>query len=71
MLKSLKFEIGGKEIDLTENEARELLGELKRVLEAAPVYVPSVWPAVPWHRDYTTWTDEGRTTADGTIIHVN
>jgi hypothetical protein len=64
MLKSMKFEIGGKEIELTEEEARQLQGELNQVFGSPPVsipYIPYVWPVdptQPWvtYGGDTTWS---------------
>lgn len=53
MLKKLTFDIGGREIELTEAEARELLAALKQLLDKPVVTLPDMpiapnpWPTYP------------------------
>ena len=56
MIKKITIEIDGKEIELTEVQARQLQGDLDRVFGKPAEYIPAIPIQYPWS---TPWTFYG------------
>jgi len=67
-IKKVKIEIGGKIIDLTLDECKQLKSELDKLVEKEYNYLPWYqWKQYPWQRT-VTWDDNPYTTSTSSTI---
>lgn len=69
-VKGIMIEVGGEQVELSIEEARELFNELQQLFSPGTIYVYPNYPQIPWIQPNSdpwckTWTDDGTNISDG------